>query len=92
MFILGENLFPNKQVRIALAKFVGIGRSLAEKLCHQALIHRFCKVQDLKAEQINSLSTMIERILEEEKLKKIQRLKRASFMETLKPKLPNQRR
>lgn len=92
MFIAGENLFPHKQVRIALAKFVGIGRALAEKLCHQALIHRFCKVQDLKVEQIDCLSSMIEKILEEEKLKKIQRMKRAAFLESLKPKLTNQRR
>lgn len=87
MFLCGEYLFPLKQVRVALRRFVGVGEFKAEELCHKALIHQFCRVCDLKPHQIEKLRVLIESVQEQTKQARILQMKRRAFLQSLKPKL-----
>ena len=86
MFLAGQYLYPNKQVRIAVRVFQGIGLQTSEVICNKALIFPFCKVCDLKGEQIEKLKELIEEVQERERRARIVRMKRVEFLATLKPK------
>ncbi|PCH38181.1 mitochondrial 30S ribosomal protein S13 [Wolfiporia cocos MD-104 SS10] len=57
--ILGV-LLPDKQlVKFALTHFYGIGRETASRICARMQIHDTCKVRDLSANQITSITAFL---------------------------------
>jgi small subunit ribosomal protein S13 len=57
--IAGVDL-PNKHVDIALTYIFGIGRSSAVQICEKAQVDANRRINDLTAEEINSLRKIIE--------------------------------
>ena len=57
--IAGVDL-PNKHVDIALTYIFGIGRSSAVQICEKAKVDTSRRINDLTAEEINSLRKIIE--------------------------------
>jgi len=57
--IAGVDL-PNKHVDIALTYIFGIGRSSAVQICEKAQVDMNRRINDLTAEEINSLRKIIE--------------------------------
>lgn len=51
---------PNKATRIALTYIYGIGRSLAVEICQKAGIDPDQKMNDLSADDVNKLRTLID--------------------------------
>jgi small subunit ribosomal protein S13 len=57
--IAGVDL-PNKHVNIALTYIFGIGRASAQKICNKTGIDTEKRINDLSADEINKLRTVIE--------------------------------
>ncbi|KZT28421.1 mitochondrial 30S ribosomal protein S13 [Neolentinus lepideus HHB14362 ss-1] len=57
--VLGINLPDRQLARFALTHFYGVGRNVSSRLCARLQIHDKCKVRDLTATQITSLTAFL---------------------------------
>ncbi|TPX46654.1 hypothetical protein SeLEV6574_g03118 [Synchytrium endobioticum] len=70
MYLLGINLPDAKVVRIALSRIHGIGVSTANQLCDELAIHPSCKLQDLREDQVNALTSKLSEMKIEQELRR----------------------
>ncbi|KAJ1554959.1 hypothetical protein HK405_003601, partial [Cladochytrium tenue] len=70
MFLLGVNLPDDKLVHIALTRIHGIGRTSAQRLCSQLLIHPHCRLRELPEAHLTALSQALNGMRIEAELRK----------------------
>lgn len=61
MRIVGVNIPDNKRVEIALTYIYGVGRSMSRKVLAAAKIDLDKKAQELKADEVNKIQTILEK-------------------------------
>ncbi len=61
MRIVGVNIPDNKRIEIALTYIYGVGRSMSRKILATAKIDLDKKAQELKADEVNKIQTILEK-------------------------------
>lgn len=79
MYLLGQSLSAHKHVLFAIQKFEGIGPAVAQRICHEASVHRLCKVKQLSELHLAKLGPLIQARLEAERQRKLLQMKLQKF-------------